>query len=220
MIANIVESNYLFSKNAWSIQALLPQKKLNIQKDYKIFKLGDLICERKESITLNENDIDVNYIGLENIESKTGRLISFALKNGNEIKSTCKRYNKGDILFGRLRPNLNKVYFNDSINCGVCTTEILVLVPNLEVINPIYLAEVLRTDIINERILGMIKGAALPRVSMLDLSQLELPVPSMDKQKELALVIEKKRDELEKHIRIAKKIPMDIDQMITGSFMK
>ena len=70
------------------------------------------------------------------------------------------------------------------------------------------------------RILGMIKGAALPRVSMLDLSQLELPVPSMDKQKELALVIEKKRDELEKHIRIAKKIPMDIDQMITGSFMK
>ncbi|NDO20447.1 hypothetical protein FMM68_12395 [Lachnospiraceae bacterium MD329] len=220
MITNIVESSYLFSKNAWSIQALLPQKKLNIQKEYKIFKLGDLISERKESVTLNDNDFDVNYIGLENIEPKTGRLVSFVPKNGNEIKSTCKRYSIGDILYGRLRPNLNKVYFNNAINSGVCTTEILVLVPNSDIINPVYLAELLRTDVINQRILRMIKGAALPRVSMADLNQLELPVPSMDKQRELSLVIEKKRNELEKHIQIAKNIPMDIDQMLTTSFMK
>lgn len=218
MISNIVASKDLFLKNVWSVQFFLPQEELKTNNEFQLVKMGHLIHERKESITLTNEDANVNYIGLENIEARTGRVVSFLPKQGDEIKSTCKCFYKGDILYGRLRPNLNKVYYNDRFNEGVCTTEILVLTPILDMVNPIYLSELLRTEIINKRIAALIKGAALPRVAMSDLKQLLLPIPSLQKQNDIAKEILKKRKELEEHIRLAQQIPIDIDTYITSTY--
>lgn len=218
MIVNIVDSNKLFHKNVWSVQLFLPQETLNVNSDFKLMKLSSLIHERKESVNPSGEQTLVNYIGLENIEAHTGRLISFTPKQGCDIKSTCKRFCRGDILYGRLRPTLNKVYYNDQINDGICTTEILVLTPCTEKVNPVYLSELLRTTVINSRIINLVKGAALPRVSMADLKQLEIPIPSIEKQNELAQYILKKRQELEEHILIVQQLPIDIDRHVTEAF--
>lgn len=218
MIANTVSSSELFLKNAWSVQFFLPQEELRTNSEFKLVKLEELVSERRESAALTAENEDINYIGLENIEAKTGRIASFMPKNGGEIKSTCKRFYKGDILYGRLRPALNKVYYNNCFEEGVCTTEILVLSPILEKVNPIYLAELLRTEVINRRIVGLIKGAALPRIAMADLKQIALPVPSLEKQNEIANEILRKRKELEEHIRLAQEIPMDIDKYLTTAY--
>lgn len=218
MIANTVSSSDLFLKNVWSVRFFLPQEELRTNSDFKLVKLDKLVSERRESVTLTVEDEGVNYIGLENIEAKTGRIASFVPKHGEEIKSTCKRFYKGDILYGRLRPTLNKVYYNDCFKEGVCTTEILVLSPTLERVNPIYLAELLRTEVINRRIVGLIKGAALPRIAMADLKQIALPIPSLERQNEIANEILRKRKELEEHIRLAQEIPMDIDKYLTDAY--
>lgn len=218
MIENIVSSNELILKNVWSVQFFLPQEELRTNNEFKLIKLEKLVCERRESVTLTAEDEDINYIGLENIEAKTGRIASFMPKNGEEIKSTCKRFYKGDILYGRLRPTLNKVYYNDCFEEGVCTTEILVLSPILEKVDPIYLAELLRTEVINRRIVGLIKGAALPRIAMADLKQIALPIPSLERQNEIANEISRKRKESEEHIRLAQEIPMDIDKYLTAAY--
>jgi len=47
------------------------------------------------------------YLAMDDIESNTGRLLSQKL--GENFKSQCAQYSKGDILYGRLRPYLNKV---------------------------------------------------------------------------------------------------------------
>lgn len=218
MIANTVSSSELFLKNVWSVQFFLPQEELRTNSDFKLVKLDQLVSERRESVTLTVEDEDINYIGLENIEAKTGRIISFVPKHGEEIKSTCKRFYTGDILYGRLRPTLNKVYYNDCFEEGVCTAEILVLSPMLERVNPVYLAELLRTEVINRRIVGLIKGAALPRIAMADLKQIALPIPSLERQNEIANEILRKRKELEEHIRLAQEIPMDIDKYLTDAY--
>lgn len=218
MIANTVSSNELFLKNVWSVPFFLPQEELRTNSEFKRIKLEKLVSERRESVTLTAEDEAVNYIGLENIEAKTGRIASFVPKSGEETKSTCKRFYKGDILYGRLRPTLNKVYYNDYFEEGVCTTEIFVLSPMLEKVNPIYLAELLRTEAINRRIAALTKGAALPRIAMADLKQIELPIPSLEKQNEMANEILIKRKELEEHIRLAQKIPRDIDKYITATY--
>ena len=218
MITNTVSSNELFLKNTWSVRFFLPQEELRTNNEFKLIKLEKLICERRENITLTSKDEGVNYIGLENIEANTGRIASFMPKNGEEIKSTCKRFYKGDILYGRLRPTLNKVYYNDCFAEGACTTEILVLSPVLAKVNPIYLAELLRTEVINRRIVSLIKGAALPRIAMADLKQIALPIPSLERQNEMANEILRKRKELEEHIRLVQKIPMDIDKYITAAY--
>lgn len=220
MVSNIIHSRDLFEKNVWSVPFFLPQKDFYINNGYQLIKVEDLVCERKDNITLKEEDHNVNYIGLENIEAKTGRIVSFSPRQGGEIKSTCKRFYHGDILYGRLRPNLNKVFYNDLFAEGVCTTEILVLTPNKDMINPVYFSALLRTKTINKRIVGLIKGAALPRVSISDLKQLAVPIPPLKKQLELAKEIQRKRNELEEHITIAQQIPEEIDSYITAAFGK
>ena len=218
MIVNIVDSRKLFRKNVWSVQLFLPQEALKANRDFTLMKLGSLIRERRESVHPSDEQTSVNYIGLENIEAHTGRLISFAPKQKCDIKSTGKRFCRGDILYGRLRPALNKVYYNDKIEDGICTTEILVLTPCTEKVNPVYLSELLRTTLINSRITNFIKGSALPRVSMADLKQVELPIPSMEKQNELAQYVLEKRRELEEHIAMVQQLPVDIERHITEAF--
>lgn len=218
MIVNTVSSNELFQKNVWSVQFFLPQEEVRTNSEFKLVKLEDLVSERRESVTLTAEDEDVNYIGLENMEAKTGRIAFFLPKHGEEIKSTCKRFYMGDILYGRLRPALNKVYYNDCFEEGVCTTEILVLSPILEKINPVYLAALLRTEAMNRRIVGLTKGAALPRIAMADLKQIALPIPSLQKQNEIADEILRKQRALEEHIRLAHEIPMDIDKYLTAIY--
>ena len=64
-------------------------------------------------------------IELENIVSNSGRLSGSTTTFGR--KSTKTKFRAGDVLFGKLRPYLNKYYLTDFD--GVCTTEIWVLRP-------------------------------------------------------------------------------------------
>jgi type I restriction enzyme, S subunit len=50
------------------------------------------------------------YIGLEHIESHSGRLLldPQEVTEGADILSIKTAFQKGDILYGKLRPNLNK----------------------------------------------------------------------------------------------------------------
>ncbi len=220
MIINILDKNTFLSNNAWSIQFFLPKEELSISDDYRFVQLKDIVSERKGHTSFEMVECDVNYIGLENIESKTGRLIGFEPKLSSDIKSASKIFGKGDILFGRLRPNLNKVFYNGAIEQGVCSTEILVLIPNKELINAQYLAAMLRTEIVNQRVVSLVKGAALPRVGIQDLLQMEIPLPSLRIQDEIAAKLEEQYAELEKCYKLIADIPVQIDEMISGDFLK
>ena len=215
MLINIVNSDFLFNNKVWSVSFLIPHEEIVVNNRCSLMTLGDVITERKENSTANSEDGIINYIGLENIESCTGRVIDFETKRKSDIKSTCKKFYKGDILFGRLRPNLNKILYNDQIESGECSTEIHVLIPNLDIVNPVFLAELLRSAPINKRIISLVRGAALPRVSISDLKKMAIPIPPLEEQNRLAEIINYRRKELESHILIAKQIPKDLSDLVT-----
>ena len=62
---------------------------------------------------------------MENIESNTGNLIE--TESEIQIGSMLNEFSTGDVLFGKLRPYLSKVYTPDFD--GVCTGELLDLIP-------------------------------------------------------------------------------------------
>ncbi|OYW55245.1 MAG: hypothetical protein B7Y80_09430 [Hyphomicrobium sp. 32-62-53] len=62
---------------------------------------------------------------LEDIEKDTSTLLQKRLFSDRNPKSTKNRFAAGDILYGKLRPNLNKVIL--ATQPGVCSTEILPL---------------------------------------------------------------------------------------------
>lgn len=219
MITNVINSKLLVDNKAWSISFLLPKEEWNISDKYHLIKIKDIAEERKGHFNCLADDININYIGLENIEGTTGRLVGFEPRSASDIKSISKIFRKGDILLGRLRPNLNKVFYNDSIQEGVCSTEILVLIPRAEKVNPVYLSALLRTQIVNERIISLVKGASLPRVGIQDLMEMEVPLPDLNLQNQMSKQIMEYYQKLEECYRNILQIPTEIDSMLSEDFL-
>lgn len=63
------------------------------------------------------------YIGLEHIESGTGKLLANPITE--QVESIASIFKPGDVLFGKLRPYLAKVFLPEFE--GICSTELLVL---------------------------------------------------------------------------------------------
>lgn len=147
------------------------------------FKISDVCSKVSSSVEPNDNSGVVHYIGLENIQPRTGRLIGQIQSTYADIRSTKTAFQKNDVLLGKLRPNLNKVYLSDIQ--GVCSTDIYVLRPNGELVDPQFLAVILRSEKVNKRIVQGVQGAQLPRVNWSHISDIKIPLPPLDKQLEL-----------------------------------
>ena len=87
--------------------------------------LGEIIKPSKEKVNPLEIK-EVPYISLEHIEKDTGRLLGHG--NSSDVRSSKTKFNCGDLLYGKLRPYLNKVYISEFE--GVCSTDLLVFPKN------------------------------------------------------------------------------------------
>ncbi len=129
----------------------------------------------------NLNLESVLYIGLEHIESKTS-LITETLIKPTELSSEKFLFDDNSILYGKLRPYLEKVYLPNK--SGICSTDILVLKPNDKILRE-YLFYVLKSSFFVEWAIKNTKGAQLPRVNPSDLLLAQIPLPSLEKQQEI-----------------------------------
>jgi hypothetical protein len=155
---------------------------------YPVCKIRDLVDEVKESIDPQLIDTGtINYIGLENIISLTGELINFEACKAGSIKSRSKTFIKGDVLFGRLRPELNKVYLAEElVSPGICSNEFIVLRAKSAKIDPRYLRYALASPYVSQYAKKLRTGASLPRMSSKDLLDLTIPVPPAEIQEKIA----------------------------------
>ena len=64
---------------------------------------------------------------LEDVERDSSRVLQRVTFSERRSKSTKNRFSRGDVLYGKLRPYLNKVVYADA--SGVCTTEIVPIKP-------------------------------------------------------------------------------------------
>ena len=119
-------------------------------------------------------------IGLENIESETGNIIGSIERRYDEIRSIKRIFKKGDILFGKLRPALNKVAYIEFD--GICSTDILVLRPKTNDVLAEYYSILLRDKLFNKLVIDGIQGGQLPRVSTSYLSNLPIWFVPMEEQ--------------------------------------
>ena len=89
-------------------------------------QLGDVVLYGKTHKCGHSDVTDDTWVlELEDIEKESSRIISRKTAKERPFKSTKNRFEKGDVLYGKLRPYLSKVVVADSD--GVCTTEIIPL---------------------------------------------------------------------------------------------
>lgn len=126
--------------------------------------------------------LSFNYLSLENIEAGTGRIVGFAPTTGREIGSVKTSFKKGELLYCRLRPYLQKVViapFN-----GIATTDVLPLQTH-ETIDAAYLRDVLLGPQHLADVTRLMSGARMPRVRSDELLRVEIPVPPLADQRRI-----------------------------------
>ena len=152
-------------------------------------RVEDVFRKREETVLPESLSGPVTYVGLENIVQNSGGLLGAVVTdNPAEIKSLKNVFHPDDILYGKLRPNLNKVWFAD--RTGICSTDIFVVRSLDERVLPKLYAYILRSNRFNDAVWQQRTGAQLPRVGWRAFSALDIPLPPMEVQQEIVAEIE------------------------------
>jgi type I restriction enzyme, S subunit len=138
---------------------------------------------------IKTEDSDKQYVGLENIESWTSELINLSDFQPDGVSNT---FEKGNILFGKLRPYLAKATICDF--SGICSTEIIVLSP-IGIVGEYLLNIILSVGFI-EKVNASTYGSKMPRASWEFIGNLQIPVPNLSEQHRIVEFLKNKIDKL------------------------
>lgn len=152
-------------------------------------RLKFAVSLRNEKIEAEKSTLD--YMGLEHIESWTAKRIEDESAASEGIAA---RFEKGDVLFGKLRPYLAKVYLAEKE--GMATTEALVMMCE-SVLVPTFLKYLLLSDKFIDAVSGSTYGAKMPRANWEDIGSLPILLPSCDEQKQIAAFLDWKMGQID-----------------------
>jgi len=148
----------------------------------KLARIGD--CCQQDRVTVRPGEgAELRYIGLESIESGTGAFASGDLSKTPEVpQANSFRFGPEHVLYGKLRPYLNKVAVPDFE--GKCSTEIIPLLPSAE-LDRRYLFFFLRSASVVDQISKRSAGARMPRADMGFVLDLQIPLSPLDEQRRI-----------------------------------
>ena len=169
-----------YDANTYHSERLEAIKKLELS-TFKLKKLKYLTSMNKNIVTTNNDELP--YIGLVNIESNTGIYLPTSEK---ETFSSAIAFKKGQVLFPKLRPYLNKVYFAEFD--GLCSTEFHIFDSSL--INNKFFAIFLQSNLVVSQTKHLMSGNTLPRLQTEDIENLFVPIPPQDIQNQIVSNIE------------------------------
>lgn len=116
------------------------------------------------------------YVGLENVQSNSGKFITTEEITPEGISST---FSCGDVLLGKLRPYLAKSWLADF--SGICSSEFLVLTSKK--INAKFLHYFTLTEEFIKQVDSSTYGSKMPRASWDFIGLLDIPVPCHESEK-------------------------------------
>ena len=175
--SDISEQNYILVGDRYIHEAIIVGKGPRE-------RLGN-VCKFERHIV---EDSTLPYIGMEDVESGTGNISSSVFEGTNAVGSgAAYAFDSEHILYGRLRPYLNKVATPSFI--GRCSTELIPIRPGRQILKK-YLATILRSEQSISYAMGTYIGARMPRTDLKAFSDFPIPLPPLSVQEEIVAEIE------------------------------
>jgi len=165
-------------------------KLLVVNGEWKEKRLGE-ICEYEKRKNIKTN---IPYVGLEHIKSNTGEFIGSL--QPQEVKSSTFYFSNEHLLYGRLRPYLNKVLLPNFE--GHCSTEIFPIKVNNKYITREYLFYWFFLPKTVDKINATWTGARMPRANMKEVINFKLCIPPLEIQKQIVARLDKLQAETKK----------------------
>ena len=184
--ARLVKAGEIKKNRAKSV--CMAEAPFELPRSWKWAALGDFLLydagTKREPDTLNK---DRWLLELEDVEKDTGRLLARIQVSGRESKSTKSEFRVGDILYGKLRPYLNKVLVADEP--GYSTTEIVALRPYLPLCSE-YCALALRRPDFVAYVTRLGQGTKMPRLRTEDAIIAPFPLPPLPEQQRIVAKVD------------------------------
>lgn len=167
-----------------------------IPEHWKVKRLKN-ICSQT-NIKENSKGNPLPYIGLENIESGSGKYIDTT----SEVDGIANRFCKNNVLFGKLRPYLSKVYIAESD--GICSTEFIVYDTkenDCHFIHKLLLSQSF-IDVVN----SSTYGAKMPRANSEFINNIYTQIPPIQEQQHISTYLDQKCSEIDELITLQEKM--------------
>ena len=160
----------------------------NIPLNWKCVKLSDITNYGKNKSVVGKSIHDEEWIlELEDIEKNTSVLLKKVRQKDRKSISNKNKFGAGDLLYGKLRPYLNKCIVADED--GYCSTEIVPMSLNSNVINK-YLQIVLMSPYYLNYVNEKSYGTKMPRLGTKDAQNSLIPLPPIEEQQRIVDKIE------------------------------
>ncbi|MFC6861511.1 restriction endonuclease subunit S [Zunongwangia atlantica] len=164
-----------------------------IPEHWEVKRLKFLTRLISEKVVSKESKLE--YVGMENIESWSGKFIP----SNSETEGLANYFEEGDILFGKLRPYLAKVYVAEKE--GICTTEFLVYRVKKMINNSYLFILLLSFEFIN-LIDSSTYGSKMPRANSDFIGNQMIPIPPLSEQQAIAKYIETESQKIDKALAL------------------
>lgn len=171
-----------YTPTRWATSGSIPTK-------WEARRLKFAVTLRNEKIEAEASCLD--YMGLEHIESWTGKRIEDESAASEGIAT---RFVKDDVLFGKLRPYLAKVYLAEKE--GMATAEALIL-SGETVLVPKFLKYLLISDKFINAVSGTTYGAKMPRANWDTIGSIPILLPTRDEQQQIAAFLDWKTGQID-----------------------
>jgi len=156
----------------------------SIPMEWEVVSLGRVCKLGRENVDPQELP-EIPYVGLEHIDSGEPKLRRWG--SSSEVRSSKHHFVSGDVLYGKLRPYLDKAVLAEFE--GVCSTDILVLKANADCALPEFLVYLLHTQRFRSYAISTTSGTNLPRTRWTSLKDFKLALPPLPEQRRIAHVL-------------------------------
>lgn len=127
-------------------------------------------------------------IAPDTIERNTGRLLPYTSVRESGVQSGKYRFDSGDVLYSKIRPNLNKVARVD-FN-GLCSADMYALAAHPASISSAYLEHLLRSPLFVSYATNLSGRANIPKVNREQLMRFRFNLPPLDEQRRIAAILD------------------------------
>ena len=182
------EDNSYYLRTGELVESLEDWAFENLPDSWSVCRLGEL-CDYGNCTNVDAIDIaDSAWIlDLEDIERDSGVVLQKVRKAERNATSTKHHFHKGQVLYSKLRPYLNKVVLADED--GYCTAEILPLKFERNIF-PQYARYYLMSPAFLRYANKCSYGVKMPRLGTADGKKAIISIPPIEEQKRIVLAIE------------------------------
>ena len=168
-----------------------------------VLPLGEVVKPTRPRVKPSDFP-DLPFIGMEHVEAHSMKLLGTV--PASTMKSSAVHFKPGDVLYGRLRPYLNKVY-RPTFE-GLCSAEFIVL-PENERVDGGYLQYFLNSSAF-VRYASHLNAGDRPRVDFDQLASYEISLPDVDEQRRIVAEIEKQFSRLDECVANLKRVKTNL----------